>query len=48
MGRATKEANLELAASQHRELAGIKAYVTSGLDKDLMVIIGSYRRLFLH
>ncbi len=46
MGRATKEVNLELA-SQHRELAGIKAYVTSRLDEDPMVIIGAtHRRLF--
>ncbi|MGP9611600.1 IS1634 family transposase, partial [Corynebacterium sp. AOP36-E1-14] len=45
MGKTTKEVNLELA-SQHRELAGIKAYVTSRLDEDPMVIIGYYRRLF--
>ncbi|MFZ2563348.1 MAG: transposase, partial [Corynebacterium variabile] len=45
MGKTTKQVNLELA-SQHRELAGIKAYVTSRLDEDPMVIIGYYRRLF--
>lgn len=45
MGKTTKEVNLELA-SQHRELAGIKAYVTGRLDEDPMVIIGYYRRLF--
>ncbi|AEK37771.1 transposase for insertion sequence element [Corynebacterium variabile DSM 44702] len=47
MGRATKEVNLELA-SQHRELAGIKAYVTSRLDEDPMVIIGYYRLFAIH
>lgn len=45
MGAATKDVNLELA-SKHRELAGIKLYVTSRLDDDPMVIIGYYRRLF--
>lgn len=45
MGQASKEVNLELA-SQHRELAGIKAYVTSRLSEDPMEIIGYYRRLF--
>jgi len=37
--------NLELAG-RHRELAGIKAYVTSRVDDDPMEIIGYYRRLF--
>ncbi|AEK36328.1 transposase for insertion sequence element [Corynebacterium variabile DSM 44702] len=45
MGATTKEVNLELA-SKHRELADIKAYVTSRLDEDPMVVIGYYRRLF--
>ncbi|MCJ7858964.1 hypothetical protein MUN33_09620 [Corynebacterium sp. LD5P10] len=45
MGKTTKQVNLELA-SQHRELAGIKAYVTSRVDDDPMEIIGHYRRLF--
>lgn len=45
MGKTTKQVNLELA-SQHREFAGIKAYVTSRVDDDPMEIIGYYRRLF--
>lgn len=44
MGKTTKEVNLNLA-SQHRELAGIKAYVTSRVDDDPREIIGYYRRL---
>jgi hypothetical protein len=45
MGKASKVVNEELA-SRHRELAGIKAYVTSRLTEDPMVISGFYRRLF--
>ncbi|MGV0870554.1 IS1634 family transposase, partial [Corynebacterium kalidii] len=45
MGKTAKEVNLNLA-SQHRELAGIKAYVTSRVDDDPREIIGYYRRLF--
>lgn len=45
MGKTTKQVNLELA-SQHRELAGIKAYVNSRVNDDPMEIIGYYRRLF--
>ena len=45
MGQTTKEVNRELA-SRHRELAGIKCYVTSRINDDPMEIIGYYRRLF--
>ncbi|MDN6281708.1 MAG: transposase [Corynebacterium sp.] len=45
MGQTTKEVNRELA-SRHRELAGIKSYVTSRVNDDPMEIIGYYRRLF--
>lgn len=45
MGQTTKEVNRELA-SRHRELAGIKSYVTSRVGDDPMEIIGYYRRLF--
>lgn len=45
MGKKTKQVNLELA-SQHRELAGIEAYVTSRVNDDPMEIIGYYRRIF--
>ncbi|WP_312977254.1 hypothetical protein [Corynebacterium sp.] len=45
MDTTTKEVNLNLS-SQHRGLAGIKAYVTSRVDDDPREIIGYYRRLF--
>lgn len=45
MGQTTKEVDRDLA-SRHRELAGIKSYVTSRVSDDPMEIIGYYRRLF--
>lgn len=45
MGQTTKDVNRE-PASRHRELAGIRSYVTSRVGDDPMEIIGHYRRLF--
>ena len=44
MGKMTTEVNLNLA-SQHRELAGIKVYVTSTVDHDPREITGYCRRM---